>query len=191
MSMEKRTFIRSKVKVEKLFEKLPPFDKVLLKSPLLGKSKIAMRKSDWQILSLVDGRKNIYQILADSPLSMLETLHSIQWLMNAGLLFEKDISIKLMESKVNRVNRLISLIKEKVDWKKMVKETISNFRVEEILKEAVEIGDEEIKINRDKIFLNARVIENFFIELYDNLFHEMERSLTEEEIKKIINVLKG
>ncbi len=189
--MEKRTFIRSKVKVEKLFEKLPPFDKVLLKSPLLGKSKIAMRKSDWQILSLVDGRKNIYQILADSPLSMLETLHSIQWLMNAGLLFEKDISIKLMESKVNRVNRLISLIKEKVDWKKVVKETISNFRVEEILKEAVEIGDEEIKINRDKIFLNARVIENFFIELYDNLFHEMERSLTEEEIKKIINVLKG
>ena len=199
MCMNKREFIKSKRKskrkrkrkIEEFFRKLPNFEKVLLKTTMLEEGKITIRKNDWKILSIIDGEKNIYQILAESPLTFFETLHSIQWLMNKGLIFEKESTTKLMNDKIEGANKLISSIKNKIDWKAIFEETIHEFTLEKTLREAIVVKEEGFSINEDKLFLNTRVIEDFFVEFYDRLFQKMEMEFTPQELNEVIKIIKG
>jgi hypothetical protein len=90
--------------------KLPPFDTVLgLSSTDDDRTKdIALEASEWNILTLVDGHRDINNVLEESPLEKLETLKRIAGLLMAGLIepVKKPLEMVKTEKLENMIDKL-------------------------------------------------------------------------------------
>jgi hypothetical protein len=83
------------IRLDETRKRLPPFDTVLVKSNELPRpDSFALRKTDWQVLMLFDGRRNLTQIVERSRLPEETTLQSIDWLLETGLLIYSEANKK-------------------------------------------------------------------------------------------------
>lgn len=83
-----------RIHLEEIKKRLPSFDTVLLQSDELPRrDSLALRRTDWQVLTLFDGHRTLKEVIKVSPLPEESTLQAIDWLLEAGLLIypEKDI----------------------------------------------------------------------------------------------------
>lgn len=81
-NLEKR-----RIEFEEIRKKLPRMDAVLVKSTKDLKSAVALRRTDWHILALVDGKRTLSDILAESKVGGYEATKTIIWLKEQGLIY--------------------------------------------------------------------------------------------------------
>ncbi len=71
-----------------LLDKLPPFNTVLVKLPVSGD--VSIRKTDWKVMMLIDGKRTIEEIIKDSPLDMVETCQTLEYLLSKKLIIGRE-----------------------------------------------------------------------------------------------------
>jgi hypothetical protein len=132
---------RRKVELNEITAKLPPFDTILIKSPNPPKDSVALRKDDWRILVLMDGKNSVKQAVEKSGLGALTVYKTIAWLLEKGLVFDPKEMERTLKERVAFLNTLIKElatlgISEK-DWihnvKTIIESTDSGARVLDIL----------------------------------------------------------
>jgi len=99
--------VRRSDELERLKNKLPPFDAVLGLAPAedeRGKD-INLKSTEWNLLSFVDGNRDIKGILEDSKMDKIEVLKNLTGLLMAGLI--EPVKKKSLEIKTDRLEKLL------------------------------------------------------------------------------------
>ncbi|MEO0184189.1 MAG: DUF4388 domain-containing protein [candidate division WOR-3 bacterium] len=87
---------KRRVEFEKIKDRLPPRDAVLAKSTKELPSAVALRRTDWQVLAMVDGKRTLNEIISQSQLGGYETIKTIIWLKEQGLIYDPKEAERLM-----------------------------------------------------------------------------------------------
>lgn len=91
-SIEKR-----RIEYEEIRQKLPAMNTVLAKSTRDLESAVALRRTDWQILALIDGKRTLEKVISESKIGGYEATKTITWLKDQGLIFDPDEAVRIME----------------------------------------------------------------------------------------------
>jgi len=81
--IEKRRIEYGEVK-----KKLPPMDTVLKKSTKDLESAVALRRTDWRILALIDGKRTVGDVITQSKVGGYEATKTVTWLKDQGLIYD-------------------------------------------------------------------------------------------------------
>lgn len=81
-NLEKR-----RIEFEEIRKKLPRMDTVLVKSTKDLESAVALRRTDWHILALVDGKRTLSNVIGESKVGGYEATKTIIWLKEQGLIY--------------------------------------------------------------------------------------------------------
>ncbi|MGB9719908.1 MAG: DUF4388 domain-containing protein [bacterium] len=95
---------KRRVEFEKIKDRLPPRDAVLAKSTKELPSAVALRRTDWQVLAMVDGKRTLNEIIAQSQLGGYETIKTIIWLKEQGLIYDPREAERLMAVLIHYFN---------------------------------------------------------------------------------------
>ncbi len=79
---------KRRIEFEEIKEKFPPMSAVLAKSTKELESAVALRRSDWQILALIDGKRKLGDVIAESKIGGYEATKTITWLKERGMIYE-------------------------------------------------------------------------------------------------------
>ncbi len=108
---------RRRVEFEKIKDRLPPRDAVLAKSTKELPSAVALRRTDWQVLAMVDGKRTINEIIAQSQLGGYETIKTIVWLKEQGLIYDPKEAERLMSGLLKYLNAFFRIFgKNGLNW---------------------------------------------------------------------------
>jgi hypothetical protein len=106
--------------LDRVKQKLPEFDTVLTVKPIPAQRirDVALKSDEWNVLALVDGRKDIYQIVERSSLDQLSTLKNLAALCLAGLVEpagagEASPGYQKIEGLVEKLSVLLETYREK------------------------------------------------------------------------------
>jgi len=143
---------RSK-EIRDLENKIPPLDAVLLKSDKTPDETLKLRKNDWKILSLIDGKRKLREVIFESGIGLFEAYRSIYFLTSKGLLIDPE------EGK-RKAKRILKILNEFIDeYSKEsleLRKSCANF-IKTLLKSAgfKEI-EENVEFNESKNELNFK-----------------------------------
>jgi hypothetical protein len=101
--------------LERLKEKLPPFDTVLGLAPAedeRGKD-INLRPDEWNLLTLVDSHRDIKKVLEDSRMDKIEVLKNLAGLLMAGLI--EPVKKQRAEIKTEKLEKLLEEFNRNLD----------------------------------------------------------------------------
>lgn len=106
--------VRRLDELEEIQKKLPPFDTVLgLAVTETRRTKdIALEAGEWNVLTLVDGRRDLKKIIEESKLGKLETMKRLAGLLLAGLVESvkptwAEINTRNLEQAIEKLARLL------------------------------------------------------------------------------------
>ncbi|NIA22549.1 MAG: DUF4388 domain-containing protein, partial [Proteobacteria bacterium] len=149
---------RRKREIHNYVKQLPPFDTILAKSTKLPQgSKISMRKTDWRVLLLVNGKRSLRKIIEISDISIIDVYGALVWLIQNGFIYDKNIIENSMKETVDKVNKFLKAygafdidINNWYDYirKKLVETEGLNGQVE-----LFKFEREGIVVNKDKLYL--------------------------------------
>ncbi len=95
---------KRRMEFEKIKDRLPPREAILAKSTKELPSAVALRRTDWQVLAMVDGRRTLNEIIAQSQLGGYETIKTIIWLKEQGLIYDPKEAERLMAGLIHFLN---------------------------------------------------------------------------------------
>jgi hypothetical protein len=99
---------RRRTEMAEILKTMPPLDTVLVRTAQAPEeAAVTIRRSDWTIMALVNGKRDIRQIVADSKLGMFEVVKTIAWLLAKNLVMDPKEMERLLRDKVNFVNLLL------------------------------------------------------------------------------------
>jgi hypothetical protein len=87
---------KRRIEFEEIKKKMPPMDTVYSKSTRDLESAVALRRTDWQILALVDGKRPLGEVIAESKIGGYEAAKTITWLKEQGLIFDPSEAKRIM-----------------------------------------------------------------------------------------------
>lgn len=90
-SVEKR-----RIEYEEIKKRLPPMNTVLAKSTRDLESAVALRRTDWQILALIDGKRSVGDVMTESKIGGYEATKTITWLKDQGLIYDPQEAQRIM-----------------------------------------------------------------------------------------------
>ncbi|HFD04895.1 MAG TPA: DUF4388 domain-containing protein [Firmicutes bacterium] len=149
---------RRKKEIHDFVKQLPPFDTVLAKTTKLPQGgKISMRKTDWRVLLLVNGKRTLRQIIEISDINIIDVYAALVWLIKNGFVYDKNIvenSMKRIVEKANKflkaygafdidINNWYDYIKKKLEETEQYKGQIELFS----------FGPQGMAINMNKLYL--------------------------------------
>jgi hypothetical protein len=88
---------KRRIEYEEIRQKLPPINTVLAKSTRDLESAVALRRTDWQILALIDGKRTLGDVIAESKIGGYEATKTITWLKDKGLIYDPEETVRVME----------------------------------------------------------------------------------------------
>jgi hypothetical protein len=88
---------KRRIEYEEIRQKLPPMNTVLAKSTRDLESAVALRRTDWQILALIDGKRTLGDVIAESKIGGYEATKTITWLKDQGLIYDPEEAVRVME----------------------------------------------------------------------------------------------
>lgn len=111
---------KRRVEFDDLAKRLPPFDAVLEKrADGLGEN-ISLRKTDWAVIRIVDGRKDIKTLIKESRLPLFEVYKTLEYLISKGMVFDKSQSERLRQEFLGSMNNIVEAFSVKgsntKDW---------------------------------------------------------------------------
>ncbi|MEN3046845.1 MAG: DUF4388 domain-containing protein [Candidatus Hydrothermales bacterium] len=107
--IERRSF-----EIRGLREKLPSLDTVMVKTDK-PPSELTLRKTDWKILTLIDGKKNLREVIESSGLGLLESFKSLAYLSEKGLIVDPKESEKAKEGLIRFLNEWLKELSGEVE----------------------------------------------------------------------------
>lgn len=165
---------RRKVELNEIQAKLPPFDTILIKSPNPPKDAVALRKDDWKILVLMDGKNTVKETVEKSGLGALTVYKTITWLLEKGLVFDPRETERILKERVGFLNALVKElatlgIGEK-EWVQQVKGIIEKSDSGERLLDVLVTGGSVISVKAKKSYdISTAEIETVFSQVVKSL----------------------
>lgn len=139
------TIERRRIEFEQIKEHLPPRDAVLAKSTKELPSAVALRRTDWQVLAMVDGKRTINEIIAQSKLGGYETIKTIIWLKEQGLIYDPREAERLMAGLIHYLNAFFKIFgKHGLNWFRRWCEQNSQ---EQALSSALKVNEDTFEIS--------------------------------------------
>ena len=135
---------KRRIEFEEIKKKMPPMDTIYSKSTRDLESAVALRRTDWQILALVDGKRQLGDVITESKIGGYEAAKTITWLREQGLIFDPSEAERVM-SKLSGVLGIVfkDFGKNGLNWmKQWAEEGDENKKVFDALK----INEETFKI---------------------------------------------
>ncbi len=167
---------KRRIEFDDILKRLPPFDSILEKrAEGLGEN-ISLRKTDWVILRLVDGKKSIKLIIKESNLPLLESYKSLEYLLSKGFLFDKSFSEKLRKEFQKSLNNILEVFAVKntntKDWAGFIVDVLTNSGFETVAG-LIRFNNEQIEFDEtvDR-FIDDVKIKNIKKILYEKIFEK-------------------
>lgn len=165
---------RRKVELNEIKEKLPPFDTVLVKSPNPPKDAVALRKDDWKILVLMDGKKNIKETIEKTGIGVLNVYKTIVWLLEKGLIYDPKEVERILKEKITFINilfrELVTLGIGEKEWIKHVRDTLDKSEAGKRLLENIVFSGAHLLLKaKKKMDISKNEIEELFSQVVNIL----------------------
>ncbi|HEX7319439.1 MAG TPA: DUF4388 domain-containing protein [bacterium] len=87
---------KRRIEFEEIKKQMPPMDIALAKSTKELESAVALRRTDWQILALIDGKRTLAEVVAQAKLGGFEAIKTILWLKEKGLIYDPKEAERIM-----------------------------------------------------------------------------------------------
>ncbi|KPJ54431.1 hypothetical protein AMJ39_00445 [candidate division TA06 bacterium DG_24] len=99
---------RRRVELREVTRTLPPFETVLVRAsePPTG-TVVAVRRTDWHVLGLIDGKRTIESVIANSRMGILEACKTVSWLLTHGLILDPGVTARALREEVAVVNIIL------------------------------------------------------------------------------------
>ncbi len=88
---------KRRIELQELKQKMPPMETVLIKSTRDLETAVALRRTDWQIIALIDGKRTLGEIIAESKIGGYEATKTILWLKEQGLIYDPQEAERQMD----------------------------------------------------------------------------------------------
>jgi hypothetical protein len=98
------TIEKRRVEFKTIKEKLPAMDAVLGKATRELESAVALRRTDWQILALLNGKRKLSEVITESKLGGYEAMKTIVWLKEKDLICEPEQAARIVSKLVDYLN---------------------------------------------------------------------------------------
>jgi hypothetical protein len=121
---------RRRMEMDEIMRSLPPLDTVLVRTAQAPEeSAITIRRSDWTILALVNGKRDIRTIIDESKLGVLEVVKTISWFLSKNLVVDPFEVERTFRTKTDLVNLMLEEFGVKGTgvgpWMELVKSTLA------------------------------------------------------------------
>lgn len=121
---------RRRIEMAEVLKSLPPFDTVLVRTTQVpDETGVTIRRSDWTILALINGKKDIRTIIDESKLGVLEVAKTLAWFLSKNLVADPLEVERTLEEKVGLINLMLEEFGVKgtgVDpWMDLAKDTLA------------------------------------------------------------------
>ncbi len=111
------TLDKRRIEFMEIRKKLPPVNTVLVKSTKDLESAVALRRTDWQILALVDGKRTLGEVIAESKIGGYEATKTVIWLKEQGLIYAPQEVEKVMSGLIEFLGVLFDVFgKNGLQW---------------------------------------------------------------------------
>lgn len=100
---------KRKIEFDDIMKTLPPFDAVLEKRAEGAQDGVALRKSDWTVIRLVNGSRDINTIIKESGLPALVACQTLHWLLEKGMLFDKSLTQRMKSTFERIMNNILEV----------------------------------------------------------------------------------
>ncbi|RKX70413.1 hypothetical protein DRP53_05095 [candidate division WOR-3 bacterium] len=151
-------FDKRRVELKSLREKLPTMETILYKSPEPVDESLSLRRTDWQILALIDGERSLGAVVKESKLGLFDALVSLNWLIEKGLVTTTKVEVREETEWIDRVATTLKIFLEEFGGTGSVRrgwpEQLGAYDSE--LSELVTIEDDSFEINPDVIEAKGR-----------------------------------
>ncbi len=118
------------VELQEYSKDLPPLLTVPEKSTKVPEGeKVALKRDDWRVLILADGKRNIEEIIGVSPLPELDTYKALSWLFQEDLLYDPEEKKRIIDNGVDKINKFIKILGDG-PWMESAKEFIRDNELE-------------------------------------------------------------
>ncbi len=173
--------------VEEFKKDLPPFSIIPQKSSKAPEGdKIALKKDEWKVLILADGKKKLSEIIELSPLSELDTLKALSWLFKESLLYDPEEKERIVEKGLKNINAFFKAFGDG-PWVEGLNKLLDKYEIEE----AVSLNGNNLKIKTEKFSLDLEKSKQFFSEAMDSLHKKatevLGKLLVNKKLKEITN----
>jgi hypothetical protein len=159
---------------------LPPDSIIPEKSSKVPEgNKIALKKDEWKVLILADGKKKLSEIIQLSPLSELDTLKALSWLFKESLLYDPEEKKRVLENELKKTNMFLKAFGDG-PWLTGINELIERFGV----KDGVSFNGKKMEINNKKFSLDLEKTKQFFSEVIDSIQEKATETLGKLLVKK-------
>jgi len=102
------TVEKRRVEFQTIKMKLPPMTSVWAKTTKELESAVALRRTDWQVLAMIDGKRKLSAVIAESKLGGFEAMKTIVWLKEQGLIYEPEQTARTMSRLTKYLNSFFS-----------------------------------------------------------------------------------
>jgi len=169
-------FEKRRTEFKELKAKLPPLDSVLAKSSaVIPEQGVSLRRMDWQVLALVDGKAPLKDIIGASKLGAFDAYKSIIWLREQGLIVDPKEFERLVEREAQRIDIFFDEFARKgagvERWKALVEGWGAANEENRMLLESLTIGDQTVKLKELKL---ARLDKDYIKSIFDAFFKFLE-----------------
>ncbi len=149
-------FEKRRVEFKELKEKMPPLDAVLNKSSsVTNEGGVSLRRTDWQILALIDGKRTLKEAISAAKLGAYEAYKCIVWLKEQGLIFDPKEFERLFETELKNINIFLDEFARKgvglERWKVSIGNWGATSEENQLLLESLDLDDEVIKLKEVKL----------------------------------------
>jgi hypothetical protein len=102
------TVEKRRVEFQTIKMKLPPMTSVWAKTTKELESAVALRRTDWQVLAMIDGKRRLSDVIAESRLGGFEAMKTLVWLKEQGLIYEPEQTARTMSRLTKYLNSFFS-----------------------------------------------------------------------------------
>ncbi len=135
---------KRRIEFEEIKKKLPPMETIYTKSTRDLESAVALRRTDWQLLALINGKRILGDIIAESKIGGYEAAKTVTWLRDQGLILDPAEAERIMSKLLSFLNILLKDFgKNGLNWmKQWAEEDGTNKKI----LDAVDINEETLEI---------------------------------------------
>ena len=169
-------FEKRRVEFKELKEKIPPLDSILSKLASAGiEGGVSLRRTDWQILALIDGKNTLKDIITASKIGAFDAYKSIIWLKEQGLIFDPEEFEHLVEKEICRIDIFLDEFARKgvgmERWRIALDNWASSSEENRLLLESMSIDEQSMKLKELRL---AKLEKSYIRNLFDALFKYLE-----------------
>lgn len=173
--------------LEEFKKDLPPFSIVPEKSTKAPEGdKIALKKDEWKVLILADGKKKLSEIIKLSPLPELDTLKALSWLFKESLLYDPEEKKRILKEGIKKTNAFVKVFGEG-PWIEALEGLLEEYDVND----AVSFNGKKLKIDEKKFSPDLEETKNFFSELRNSLKEKATETIGKLLVKKKMKELEN